>query len=335
MTSAITVLDVTYRALVMVLGIVGNVAAIVLIPRVPQLRTWENAFHVILCVVDLCTSAVSVPVGIAEALLPGQLIPVITCMQRGLYSFCTLANLVILSDIAVLRCFRVRNETKVIPKQVFIVGVILQVSAPLLVTVPSLFVPDKVSFKLCPHLHEHIALNGTEVSSAQQEQFGALLVVALVTICSVKIVASYVLLLRYIHQVNRQVHIQPPTVNNVSTAQNQSISFVMATFREASRHDTEFQNMESERRAIQYARKICINISIVLLIFVCSFLPMLIVRMLDYFEVAHVSDEMKSLLTAFAYTSSYTNPYFYTLQNGALKSELKKLKDRLGIKCNL
>ena len=331
MTSVLTVLDVTYRVLVMVLGTVGNVTAIVLIPRNPRLRTWENSFHFMLCVVDLCNSVVSVPAGIAETVWSDHINPVFLCTQKRLYAYSNLVSLVVLSDIAVLRCYRVRNETKVIPKIVFIVGVIVQVSSPLSVIFAAVFAPGKVTASTCLYLYS--PMNGTEVLNQRGgERFGLFVGFAVMVICFLKVLVSYVVLICHIRQVKRRVHAQPPSTD---TTQNPVVSFVMATFGDTSRYDSELQNMEAERRAIRYARKISINSGIVLAIFICSFLPIFTVRMIDYFNVANVSEEIKSLLSAFASTSSCMNPYFYTLQNEALKADLKKLKDRLWMKFSM
>ena len=331
MMSVLTVLDVTYRVFVMVLGTVGNVMAIVLISRNPQLHTWENAFHFMLCVVDLFNSAVSVPAGIAETVWSDHISPVFLCTQKRVYAYSILVNLVILSDIAVFRCFRVRNETKVIPKIVFIVGVIVQVSSPLPVIFALVFTPGKVTANTCLYLYNPV--NGTEVLNQQGgERIGLFVGFAIMVICSLKVFVSYVVLICHIRKVKCRVHAQPPTTDST---QHPVVSFVMATFGDTSRYDSELQNMEAERRAIRYARKISVNSGIVLAIFICSFLPIFTVRMIDYFSVANVSEEIKSLLSAFASTSSYMNPYFYTLQNEALKADLKKLKDRLWMKFNM
>ena len=333
MTSVLAILDVTYRVLVMVLGTMGNVTAIVLIPRNPRLRTWENAFHFMLCVVDLCNSVVSVPAGIAETVWSDHINPVFLCTQKRLYAYLVMVNLVILFDIAVLRCYRVRNETKVIPKILFIVGVIVQVSSPFLVMFASVFAQDKITANTCLYLYSPV--NGTEVLNQQGgERFGVFVGLAIMVICCLKVLVSYVVLICHIRKVKRRVHAQPPSTDST---QHPVVSFVMATFGDTSRYDSELENMEAERRAIRYAHKISVNSGIVLAIFFCSFLPtgIFTVRMINYFNVAIVSEEIKSLLSAFASTSSYMNPYFYTLQNEALKADLKKLKYRLWLKFNM
>ena len=296
------------KVIVFIVGTTANSSVLILFWKLPRLRTWENAFHMNLAVFDIFACALVIPINLlAESgLLTLSTSQVVHCSLLRLYVLPTLGTLVCVTQVALMRAYRLANPTAVIARIFIKCQVVFPWVLGILSFIATLFISDEKPFlDYCNYLPQRMP-----VTFSFSRMY--IYVYVICTFLSLSLLVLYIHITKVIHK-RRQIYPVAYPLPQAPQNQRSSVYFVSSVYDshvEPAANGTEETRLERERIEKEFRM---ITSSLILLS-VHAF-SMIVPSAILFSRPANSTDRMDQLCIALTFIQNATNPFIYCFGN--------------------
>lgn len=298
---------------IIIIGTIGNISVVVVVRRTPVLRTWENALHINLAIIDLLT-CLFVVIPIAGFYWTGYdleshalKVYKYTVIRASIWS--PTANIINLTEISLLRSLRIRHPTYYISQKKYIFGIVLPWFIGFLLAVISLTTNQASVF----------FVDRATSSSYKAESSLAIIL----GICSIILIVNYTLVFKKLYQQRRAIapYAGTYTINRIDTNVDESThSSAEAIFHVTLGHNIHYAHI------VHKNQDVIMTSIIILVVYICTTFPAVLVYILGIIlPMSQGLYDLTETAAAVYFVNSFVNPYIYAYRNPVFKKQFKKV----------